>query len=173
MVMQDLRHPHVVQLIGACMRPPNLCIVLEYMPYSLHDVVHDGQFQVDRKRSIALMQDVARAFQYLHARRPAVVHRDIKPPNFLVDRAWRVKLCDFGLAANSAAQRGAGTPAYMAPELHAGGSYNEKVDVYAFGVMCWELMARQMPFDGVSPADIRSRVMDGACVGVALPLCVA
>ena len=46
MVMRDLRHPHVVMLMGACMRPPNLCLVLEHMPYSLHDVVHGGQFQV-------------------------------------------------------------------------------------------------------------------------------
>ena len=55
------------------------------------------------------------------------MHRDIKPANFLVDRAWKVKVCDFGLASNSKAQAGAGTPQYMAPELWENKHYNEKV----------------------------------------------
>ena len=73
----------------------------------------------------------------------------------------QVKLCDFGLAANSHDQKGAGTPAYMAPELHTGKSYNEKVDIYAFGIMMWELVAKRVPFDGASPFDIKNRVIAG------------
>jgi len=161
LTLRELRHPHVVQFIGACMRPPNLCIVLEYLPYSLFQVVHGGQFDVDRRRVMALSIDICRAFQYLHSRSPPVVHRDIKPGNFLVDRAWKVKLCDFGLASINERQKGAGTPGYMAPELHANRPYNEKVDVYAFGIMLWEMLAKQVPFDGAGPAEIRRRVLDG------------
>jgi serine/threonine protein kinase len=54
---------------------------------------------------LSLAADVARALLYLHhVAKPAVVHRDVKPANFLLDRAWRVKIADFGLAANSSKQ---------------------------------------------------------------------
>lgn len=83
--------------------------------------------------------------------------------------ALQVKLCDFGLASNSQQQKGAGTPAYMAPELHSGKSYNEKVDVYAFGILLWELIAKRVPFDGLSPFDIKQRVLEGAKIVELLP----
>lgn len=63
---------------------------------------------------VALATDIARGLAYLHTRRPAVIHKDLKPANALVDRAWKVKLCDFGLAANTGNQvggsRGGGRP---------------------------------------------------------------
>ena len=58
----------------------------------------------DACRLLALALDVARGLAYLHSRRPALVHRDVKPANFLVDRAWKVKVCDFGLASNTTKQ---------------------------------------------------------------------
>jgi serine/threonine protein kinase len=58
-------------------------------------------------RVLSLAADIARALLYLHhVAKPAVVHRDVKPANFLLDRAWRVKIADFGLAANSSKQVG-------------------------------------------------------------------
>jgi serine/threonine protein kinase len=58
-------------------------------------------------RVLSLAVDIARALLYLHhVAKPAVVHRDVKPANFLLDRAWRVKIADFGLAANSSKQVG-------------------------------------------------------------------
>ena len=55
----------------------------------------------------------------------------------------------------------AGTPCYMAPELFQKRSYNEKVDVFAFGTMMWEIVERKVPFDGFEPAEIRSKVESG------------
>lgn len=52
-----------------------------------------------------------------------------------------------------------GTPAYMAPELFAKKSYNEKVDVFAFGTLLWELVARDIPYDGLDAGDIKEKVM--------------
>ncbi|KAF6252116.1 kinase-like domain-containing protein [Scenedesmus sp. NREL 46B-D3] len=164
MTLQQLRHPHVVQFLGACMKAPDLCLVTEHMPHSLHRVLYEQQgVALDRKRVLSLATDVARALLYLHhVARPAVVHRDVKPANFLLDRAWRVKIADFGLAANSSKQANAGTPSYMAPELlQAGKPYSTKVDVYAFGVMLNEMLARSPPWSGTAAGDIRRQVLAG------------
>ncbi|KXZ43570.1 hypothetical protein GPECTOR_87g433 [Gonium pectorale] len=159
MTLAELRHPNVMQFLGACMKPPQLAMVTEHMPFSLHSVLYGGQVDLDKRKIVAMAQDIARAFIYLHSRRPAIVHRDIKPANFLVDRAWKVKVCDFGLASNSKAQAGAGTPQYMAPELWENSHYNEKVDVYAFGVLLNELIAREPPFSGVPLLEVLSDII--------------
>ncbi|WIA20465.1 hypothetical protein OEZ85_004872 [Tetradesmus obliquus] len=164
MTLQQLRHPHVVQFLGACMKPPDLCLVTEYMPHSLHSVLYEQQgVALDRKRVLSLAADAARALLYLHhVTKPAVVHRDVKPANFLLDRAWRMKLADFGLAANSSKQANAGTPSYMAPELlQPGKPYSAKVDVYAFGVMLSEMLGRSPPWAGMAAGDIRRQVLAG------------
>ncbi|EFJ44528.1 hypothetical protein VOLCADRAFT_76279 [Volvox carteri f. nagariensis] len=161
MTLAELRHPNVLQFLGACMKPPHLAMVTEHMPFTLHHVLYQAGVDLDRKKVVGLAQDIARAFIYLHSRRPAIVHRDIKPANFLVDRAWKVKVCDFGLASNSKAQSGAGTPQYMAPELWENKAYNEKVDVYAFGVMLNELVAKEPPFNGMPLGDVRAAVLAG------------
>lgn len=89
------------------------------------------------------------------------MHRDIKPANFLVDRAWRVKVCDFGLASNNREKMGAGTPAYMAPEIHQGKPYNEKADIFALGVVINEMISRRLPFDGQLLGDVRTQILAG------------
>ena len=68
----------------------------------------------------------------------------------------QVKLCDFGLVTTRATT--AGTPNYMAPELLGDAPFSKAVDVYAFGVVLWELFARKVPFMGWRPADIKEQV---------------
>jgi serine/threonine protein kinase len=82
---------------------------------------------------------IADALAYLHACSPKIVHRDVKTHNLLLAGDGSLKLCDFGLVHHP--DTGAGTPQYMAPELLAGGKhgYTDKVDVYAFGIMLWEV----------------------------------
>uniref|UniRef100_A0A7S1SQC5 Protein kinase domain-containing protein n=1 Tax=Tetraselmis chuii TaxID=63592 RepID=A0A7S1SQC5_9CHLO len=161
MTLQELSHPNIVQLMGVCSKPPNLAMVTEYLPHSLFHVLHNTNIEVDRKRVISLAKDICCAFIYLHSRSPPVIHRDIKPANFLLDRAWKLKLCDFGLASQNARQAGAGTPAYMAPELLAGTGFNEKVDVYAFGVCLWEMLARLLPFAETPPGQLKEKIIAG------------
>lgn len=76
-----------------------------------------------------------------------------------MDRAWKAKLCDFGLAAT--AQAAAGTPAYMAPELLAGRAYTDKVDVYSFGIVLNEMHTRSPPFAGVDEGRLSDLVAQG------------
>ena len=69
------------------------------------------------------------------------------------------KLTDFGLVGTQ--ETNSGTPAYMAPELHSSKPFSKMVDVYAFGVLLWEILSQQIPFEGRRPEDVRTRVLAG------------
>lgn len=162
MIVRELRHPNVVQFLGAGVEPPNLCLVMEYLPTSLFDVLHASSIEIDDRRVSGIAIEIIRAIVYLHDHSPPIVHRDLKPANLLLDRTWKTKLCDFGLAANTRSQRCAGTMAYMAPELlDPLAPFNEKIDVYAFGVILNEMIGRRVPFDGLSNGEIKRRVISG------------
>ena len=96
---------------------------------------------------------------FLHSREPAVVHRDLKSHNVLLALDGRLKLCDFGLV--NTREVTAGTPNYMAPELLQAKPYSASVDVFAFAVLLNELFTREVPWDGYSPPDIRTKVVGG------------
>jgi len=164
-VMARLRHPNVVRFDGACVEPPNLCFVMELCEHSLYQRLHQpaqcGTEEVDERTAAELLLGTAQAMLYLHDEvRPAIVHRDLKSHNVLVDGAGVAKLCDFGLVGSKVVS--AGTPAYMAPELLEGtrGAVSRKADVYAFGIMLWEALSREVPWDGCELEDIRRNVCE-------------
>ena len=147
-------------MIGACVRPPRLCMVLELaVNGSLHDVLHRHRMSMSEKQIVAAFRDTARGLAYLHSLSPSIIHRDIKTQNLLVDENFNIKLCDFGLASTSVTA--AGTPSYMAPELLRGGLFSKQVDVYAFAIVMWELVDRSVPFVGWDPLDIKQHVCSG------------
>lgn len=127
----------------------------EHMPYSMRHILHECSFEVDRRKGLSMASNVTRALAYLHTRSPPVIHRDVKPGNLLIDRAWKVKLADFGLAFSERAKQGAGTPQYMAPELLNGDEFGHKVDVYALGMVLYEMLTRAVPFDGLDAPSIK------------------
>lgn len=95
-----------------------------------------------------------------------ITHRDIKSHNILLTEDLKVKICDFGLAKyNSELCTGngqySGTPSYMAPEMFSKKKYNEKIDIFAFGTLIWEVIARRIPFEGFDVQDIKTRVLEG------------
>jgi eukaryotic-like serine/threonine-protein kinase len=105
----------------------------------------------DIRNRLRLALQVARALEYIHSQK--IVHRDIKPENVHVTTAGVVKLMDFGIAkteglAMTRAGYVLGTPYYMAPEQVTGQNVTEQVDVYAFGVMLFELMTGTKPISG-------------------------
>eukprot|EP00271_Cylindrocystis_brebissonii_P000893 TRINITY_DN11071_c0_g3_i1.p1 TRINITY_DN11071_c0_g3~~TRINITY_DN11071_c0_g3_i1.p1 ORF type:complete len:961 (-),score=224.53 TRINITY_DN11071_c0_g3_i1:406-3288(-) len=159
-MMRRLRHPNVVLLMGAVMRPPNLSIVTEFCPRgSLFRLLHRPNRELDEKRRIRMALDVAKGMNYLHRRDPPIVHRDLKSPNLLVDKNWTVKVCDFGLSRMKhntflSSKSGAGTPEWMAPEVLRNEPSDEKSDVYSFGVILWELATLQQPWSGMNPLQV-------------------
>lgn len=146
----------VVELLGANLVPPGCCIVMEQCDGSLFELLHRRNEDVPRRRSIGIAIEVAEGMAFLHSRRPPIVHRDLKSHNVLLDAHGHAKLCDFGLV--NIREATAGTPNYMAPELFLSKPHSASVDIFAFGVLVNELWAREVPWDGYSPADIRAKV---------------
>jgi serine/threonine protein kinase len=99
-ILASIRHPNVVNFIGACHRPPARCLVTEYcargsLDRLLHGPAGAGLGLVKR---VEFAVDVARGMACLHAQQPMVIHRDLKTANLLVSARFEVKVADFGLS---------------------------------------------------------------------------
>ncbi|XP_073033988.1 serine/threonine-protein kinase STY46-like isoform X6 [Primulina eburnea] len=153
-IMRKVRHKNVVQFLGACTRPPNLCIVTEYMSGgSVYDYLHKqkGTFKLPSLLKVAV--DVSRGMNYLHQNN--IIHRDLKAANLLMDENEVVKVGDFGVARVKA-ETGVmtaetGTYRWMAPEVIEHKPYDHKVDVFSFGVVLWELLTGKLPYEHLTP----------------------
>ena len=92
-----------------------------------------------------------------------IVHRDLKSANCLVNKHWTVKICDFGLSRIMLDppirdSSSAGTPEWMAPERIRNEPFDEKCDIFSFGVMMWELWTLNRPWEGVPAERVYSTV---------------
>ncbi|KAL3497431.1 hypothetical protein ACH5RR_040163 [Cinchona calisaya] len=155
------RHPFVLQLMGACLDPPNHgWIVTEFLNTTLKTWLH-GPGSRKRERMVPLPAleerlekalEIAQAMQYLHEHKPAkVIHRDLKPSNIFLDDDMHVRVADFGHARflnddEKALTGETGTYVYMAPEVIRSGPYDEKSDVYSFGILLNELITGEHPY---------------------------
>ena len=163
-LMKELRHPHVVNFYGYYQDPTHYSIVMEYVSGgSLDKVLYDTQQAFPwypTRWDIA--HDVASAVSFLHSNH--IIHRDLKSQNVLVyrqDDRMRAKVADVGIAKilkeeeMATMTKGMGTPLWMAPEvIEAQGekkkiTYDEKVDVYSYGIILSELINRKAPFSEI------------------------
>ncbi|XP_027085005.2 serine/threonine-protein kinase STY17-like [Coffea arabica] len=155
------RHPFVLQLMGACLEPPSHgCIVTEFLSTTLKIWLHGpGSRRKERMVPLPPLEDrlqmaleIAQAMQYLHEQKPAkVIHRDLKPSNIFLDDDMHVRIADFGHArflndGEKALTGETGTYVYMAPEVVRCGPYDEKSDVYSYGVILNELITGEHPY---------------------------
>ncbi|GJJ71991.1 hypothetical protein EMPS_04348 [Entomortierella parvispora] len=146
-VLKQLRHESIIRFIGVCTNVRHLCIVTELCA---NGDLYDHMRKVRKPsfgRMIMIMHDIAMGCSYLHARRPSIIHRDMKSMNVLITSDERAKINDFGLArirprANASLHTQCGTPNWQAPEFWTPNpSYTEKVDVYACGLIFWEILS--------------------------------
>ncbi|CAI0381316.1 unnamed protein product [Linum tenue] len=153
-IMRKVRHKNVVQFIGACTQPPNLCIVTEFMARgSIYDFLHkqNGVFKLPSLIKVAI--DVSKGMNYLHQN--SIIHRDLKTANLLMDENEVVKVADFGVARvqtqSGVMTAETGTYRWMAPEVIEHKPYDHKADVFSFGIVLWELLTGELPYAYLTP----------------------
>eukprot|EP01128_Nolandella_sp_AFSM9_P001133 TRINITY_DN11242_c0_g1_i1.p1 TRINITY_DN11242_c0_g1~~TRINITY_DN11242_c0_g1_i1.p1 ORF type:complete len:633 (-),score=57.05 TRINITY_DN11242_c0_g1_i1:47-1882(-) len=150
-LMSKMKHKNVVQLEGVVTQP--LCMVLEFCGGGdLYTYLHKRPVPSTPKgwathESFAL--DIAQGCEYLHSTTPPIIHRDLKSPNILIKQeagGLVCKLADFGLSrglvwSENLEGKVVDNPIWLAPEILQHMKYSEKVDVYAFGVILWEIVS--------------------------------
>ena len=183
-----LDHPNIVKLIGAGFTPRGVrFVVLERLDGGTltqllgYDTrIRDRRRRFWAKKKISYMdvlkcaRSLAEALAYCHGRaipNAMVLHRDLKPDNVGFTLDGTVKLIDFGLArtvenatiSNDVYEMSGetGSLRYMAPEVADCQPYNQKADVYSFGIILWELAANKKPYDGMNRDEFYSRVVHG------------
>ena len=152
---EKLYHPKVMRVYGGEDRS-RIYMVMEWCEGRLlRQIMSEGRIPQDRALRIAVA--VLDALDYIHAN--GVVHRDLKPENIMVDADDNIKHIDFGIAGDSAARRltyanftaTLGTPDYISPEQVKGKRGDGRSDIYALGVILYEMLTGKTPFTGPSP----------------------
>ncbi|HZR63749.1 MAG TPA: serine/threonine-protein kinase [Terriglobales bacterium] len=150
---EKLDHPNVMKVF------PNgdhsqFYMAMEWVDGRLLRQILNEQRKFPPERAINIALQIARALEYIHTQ--GVVHRDLKPENIMVDKHDRIKLIDFGIAANVGSKRltfakftqTMGTPDYISPEQVKGKRGDARSDIYALGVMLYEMLTGKVPFTG-------------------------
>ncbi len=155
-----LSHPHVVGVYDQGDDGGTLFLAMEYVPgHTLRDLVRT-EAPMAPARALALIDPVLSALAAAHA--AGLIHRDVKPENVLLADDGRVKVADFGLARaiNAETQHTAtggvliGTVSYLSPELVVDGTADARSDVYAAGVVLYEMLTGRKPHEGDSPIQV-------------------
>ncbi|OHT13567.1 TKL family protein kinase [Tritrichomonas foetus] len=150
-------HPSILKLLGVTFTPP-FCIITELLKTSLDKRM---KYLTPTRRSVVMLR-VALGMAQMHARN--VIHRDLKAANILLDEDDNPRICDFGLVGfkrNTPHTGFVGTVQWMAPELlRSSPYYDEKVDVYSFAVMLYELLTLREPFFGMGQDQIVMGVIE-------------
>lgn len=153
-----LSHPNVVSVFDQGMDDGRPYIVMEYVEGSTLRQVMTREAPLAPSRALALIHQVAEAVAAAHE--AGIVHRDLKPENVLISRRGQLKVADFGLAravtAHTATANGMliGTVSYIAPELVTHGHADTRCDVYAMGVVLYEMLTGIKPHTGESPIQV-------------------
>ncbi|MFS0894077.1 Stk1 family PASTA domain-containing Ser/Thr kinase [Microbacterium sp. 179-I 3D3 NHS] len=152
-----LADPHVVNVFDQGQDGELAYLVMEYLPgITLRELLRE-QKRLTVAQTITIMDAILAGLSAAH--RAGIVHRDVKPENVLLAEDGRIKIGDFGLArattANTATgQQLLGTIAYLAPELVTRGTADARSDIYALGIMLYEMLVGEQPYKGEQPMQI-------------------
>ncbi|CAH0482772.1 unnamed protein product [Peronospora belbahrii] len=154
-LMASLDHPHIVSFIGVAWdQLIDICVLSEYMAGGdlkayLTEIEHQEHPIGFDHTKVTIALHVSMALTYLHSFSPPVIHRDLKSKNILLDEELNAKVTDFGISReriDATMTGGIGTSFWMAPEVMMGERYDDKVDMFSFGVVLSELDSHVSPY---------------------------
>ncbi|XP_006644703.1 integrin-linked protein kinase 1-like [Oryza brachyantha] len=156
-VLQLIRHPNVVQFLGAVTQSSPMMIVMEFMPKGDLRKHLSRKGALEPSYAVRLALDIARGMNYLHEHKPqAIIHRDLEPSNILRDDTGHLKVADFDLCKmlkwrikvreEKAVTSPGNACRYVAPEVLRNEEYDTKVDVFSFALILQEMIEGCLPF---------------------------
>ena len=182
-IMERIKHPNIVTYIGSNVKigfpyPKVMMLITEYIPNgSLRDWLQRNYLcgrrpddpLVNLKTIIKVCKELACVIAYMHEMH--IVHKDIKPDNILIDINANVKLCDFGLASyiRKGMHKTEGTIRFMAPEILKGNTYDSSIDVYAFGMVIWELLTGDYPHQEYTDKELLKKLIQDSTLRPHIP----
>ncbi|KAH3765909.1 SHK1 protein [Pelomyxa schiedti] len=165
-------HPNVCLFMGACSKPGCLLMCMELLKQDMESLLL-GATPLRGFVRLLMAKDAALGMNWLHGSNPVIIHSDLKTSNLLLDEHSRVKVSDFGLSKllppGQQLRGTAGSPLWMAPEVLRGEPFNEKADIYSFGLVLWQLLARKPLFPEYSETSNLDQFRAEVCDGNARP----
>jgi len=148
--LADMKHPNILPTLDHGQFGQYQYLVSLYVPGgSLFDRIKIGP--IYRREFLHIAAQISAGLSYSHKR--GVIHRDLKPPNILIDNDQRLYITDFGLAravsiTTASVHTGRGTPPYAPPEQHSMTDISPQSDIYSFGIILYEMLTRRLPWSG-------------------------
>ncbi|HSE43103.1 MAG TPA: protein kinase, partial [Acidobacteriota bacterium] len=174
-MMATVEHPHVVRLYSFGEIDHHPYLIMEHVEgESLADIIRKrGKLSLDE--ALLFIEQIVEALEAAWEKQ--VIHRDIKPSNILIDRRFRVRVADFGLAkaiqplvdsALTVTGQVLGSPAYVAPEQLLGKSVDFRSDIYSLGILFYEMLTGERPFQGPTPVEVIAKQLNESIPSVRL-----
>ena len=147
-IIQLSKHPNIMEFVESYYFEGGIYMVIELLEITLTTIVDQTKGSLAERDIVYVLREVLRGIEFMHAQHR--IHRDLKSDNILVSRDGKVKIGDFGAAAQLTQERDArttviGTPLWMAPEQLRGSEYDCKVDIWALGIVALELAEGEPP----------------------------
>eukprot|EP00884_Botryococcus_braunii_P022401 jgi/Botrbrau1/8845/Bobra.50_2s0005.1 len=159
-IQSHLRHPNILRLYGYFYDETRVYLILEYAAKGeLYKELQRCKY-FEEQQTARYIAALARALIYCHSKH--VIHRDIKPENLLIGLNGELKIADFGWsvhAPNSRRKTLCGTLDYLPPEMVEGGDHDAKVDVWSLGVLCFEFLYGEPPFEAEGHSNTYKRIL--------------
>ncbi|GAT97166.1 protein kinase domain containing protein [Entamoeba histolytica] len=149
--IKEIRHPCIIQYFGYSIEYPHLYLLMEFMPkHSLFNVLHSNLKIIPIATKFRIINEISKGLAYLHDLNPPIVHGNLNSNNVLVEQNYSIKLSDICLGFNLSLND---SIPWKAPEVLTGNKPTTKSDIYSFGIILWEIITNQIPFDDIDLKD--------------------